>query len=423
MSIFLNYEELLSSGDKRRDHVLDILEAGIISVLPDIAMKDFFNSGEAAFPSRVVVCGWGKASVEMANTFGHLHSNRGEILGGHIIALPNASRALEFPEMKISHGAHPLPDTSSIESGEQLISIARGLKEEDTLVCLISGGGSAMFEVPKDGIDLENLRHIYKLLIGSGADIHEVNSVRRALSKSKGGGLAKVAYPARVINIVISDVPGNNLEDVASGATVIDPFEINPIEVIKKYNLENHLDAQILEIIRGYRPIDEKYFQNVETHIIADNNRAQQAMHDRAKALGYNPTGFPGFLHGEARTAVDTFMETEGDLIIGGGETTVTVKGKGQGGRNQEFVLAGLKNLKGGILASIGTDGIDGNTDAAGAIGDEKVLEKAREKGVKIDSFLENNNSYEFLKECGGLINTGNTGTNVADICVLLRGG
>ena len=421
MSIFQNYDELISGEDTRRAHVLDLLEAGIKSVLPDIAMKDFLNSGKAAFPSRVVVCGWGKASVEMANTFGHLFHKRGEILGGHIIALPGTQRTLEFPEMKISYGAHPLPGTSSTESGEQLISIARGLKEEDTLVCLISGGGSAMFEVPKEGIDLESLRATYKLLIESGADIHEVNSVRRALSKNKGGGLAKAAYPANVINIVISDVPGNNLEDIASGATVLDPFKIKPMNVIKKYGLEDKLDIKILEVIRGYKPIDKKYFHYVKTHIIADNNKAVEAMEQKAATLGYVPVRYPDSLHGEARNAVTDFMETEGELVIGGGETTVTVKGDGRGGRNQEFVLAGLKNLKGGILASIGTDGIDGNTDAAGALGDEKVLERAREKGYEIDSFLEKNNSYEFLKECGGLINTGNTGTNVADICVYLK--
>jgi glycerate-2-kinase len=423
MSIFLNYEELISGEDKRRGHVLDILEAGIESVPPKKAMKDFFNSGEAAFPSKVFVCGWGKASVEMANSFGQLYSKRGEILGGHIIALPSTNNTLELPEMEISFGAHPVPDTSSVESGEQLLSIARELKEEDTLVCLISGGGSAMFEVPKNGIELEELQQTYTLLIESGADIHDVNSVRRALSQSKGGGLAKAAYPANVINIVISDVPGNNLEDVASGATVIDPFKIKSIDVVKKYKIENHLDAKILEAIRGYKPIDKTYFQKVETHIIADNNKAVEAMVQKAVALGYEAVRYPGYLQGEARTAVNFFMETEGNLIIGGGETTVTITGDGRGGRNQEFVLAGLKKLKGGILASIGTDGIDGNTDAAGAIGDEKILEKAREKGYEVDPILENNNSYEFLKECGGLLITGNTGTNVADICVYLKEG
>ncbi len=421
MSIFLNYEELLSSDDKRRGHVLEILEAGIESVLPKKAMNDFFEDKGEVFPLTVTVLGWGKASLEMFDSYKRLYF--GDISGGHIVTLPQQRKTTRESKVEVSFGAHPLPDKSSMESGEQLLSFAEELNEEDTLVCLISGGGSAMFEVPKEGIDLENLQHTYKLLIESGADIHEVNSVRRALSQNKGGGLAKAAYPANVINIVISDVPGNFLEDIASGATVVDPFKIKPLDVIKKYRLEDGFDTKILEAIRGYRPIDKKYFQNIETHIIADNNRAKQTMHDRAKALGYNPTGFPGFLYGEARTAVNSFMKTEGDLIIGGGETTVTVKGGGKGGRNQEFVLAGLQYLKGGILASIGTDGIDGNTDAAGALGDEKILEKAKEKGFEIDSFLEINNSYEFFKECGGLIKTGNTGTNVADICVLLRKG
>jgi glycerate-2-kinase len=163
-----------------------------------------------------------------------------------------------------------------------------------------------MFEVPRDNIDLENLRATYKLLIESGADIHEVNSVRRALSKNKGGGLAKAIYPARVMNIVISDVLGNNLEDVASGATVVDPFKVKPIDVIKKYKLEERLDNHILERIRGYKPIDKKYFHYVETHIIAYNKKAMVAMEKKAGVLGYNRVRYPGFLQGEARYAVNS---------------------------------------------------------------------------------------------------------------------
>lgn len=278
-----------------------------------------------------------------------------------------------------------------------------------------------MFEVPRDDIDLESLRITYKMLIESGADIHEVNSVRRALSANKGGGLAKVAYPAKIINIVISDVPDNNLEDIASGPTVVDPFKIQPLEVVKKYKLEKKLDNRILEAVRKYKPIDKKYFRNVETYIIADNDKAITTMLKKARSLQYDPTRFAGYLSGEARIAVNEFMETKGELIIAGGETTVTVKGDGRGGRNQEFVLAGLKRLRSGILASIGTDGIDGTTEAAGAIGDKKVLETSRAKGYDIDTYLENNDSHRFFLDCDGLIITGPTGTNVADISVYLK--
>lgn len=421
MSIFLNRTELLEGEDSGRALVLDILEAGIVSVFPKNAMKGFFGDKGELLPLTATVLGWGKASLDMFVSFMGLYF--GDISGGHIITLPQQKKATKVFNVEISVGAHPLPDKTSVESSEKLLAFAEELNEKDTLICLISGGGSAMFEVPRDGINLENLRNTYKMLIESGADIHEVNSVRRALSKNKGGGLARVAYPAKVINIVISDVPGNNLEDIASGPTVADPFKIKPMDVVKKYSLEGRLDNKILEEVHNYKPIEIKYFRNVVTHIIADNNKAVEAMKEKAASLGYDPVRFPGYLYGEARNVVTDFMETEGELVIGGGETTVTVKGDGRGGRNQEFVLAGLKKLKGGILASLGTDGIDGNTDAAGAIGDEKVLERASEKGLKIDTFLEKNNSYEFFEECGGLINTGNTGTNVADICVLLREG
>jgi glycerate-2-kinase len=421
MSIFRNYDELVGIHDELhgRATVLKILEAGVESVLPENAMKEIFEKGELELPEKVTVLGWGKASMGMFNSFSE--NFQGEILQGCVITQKNKGQILTKESIEISYGAHPIPDESSFQSGEKILDIARGLDEKDTLVCLISGGGSSMFEVPKDGIDLKSLRTTYKLLLESGADIHEVNLVRRALSATKGGGLAKAAYPAKIINIIISDVPGNNLEDIASGPTVMDPFEIKPQEVLEKYAMDNKIDGQILEIIQKYRPINEKYFKNVKTHIIADNKRAQNAMMKKAGEMGYNAIQYKGYLSGEARLAVKSFLETPGDLIIGGGETTVTIKGKGQGGRNQEFVLAGLCKIGDGVLASIGTDGIDGMTDAAGAIADKNVHKTAIEKDYDIDTFLENNDSHEFFKDCGGLIVSGPTGTNVADICVYLK--
>lgn len=422
MSIFQNDNELLDIGNdsKRRAHVLDILEAGIESVLPHKAVKDFFESeGSTILPSRVFVCGWGKASLQMFDAF--YNNYKGDIVSAHVVTLPQGEKANYGPRVSISHGSHPLPDESSISSGRKVLELAEELSEKDMFVCLISGGGSSMFEVPREGIGLEDLQDTYKMLIECGADIHEVNSVRRTLSASKGGGLAKAAYPAKVINLIISDVIGNNLEDIASGASVKDPFKIKPLEVIEKYGLDKKLQSRIIEIIKTYKPIEEKYFQNVNTYIIADNDRAQNAMIKKAASLGYNPTRFKGYITGEARFAVNSFMDTKGELIIGGGETTVTVKGTGKGGRNQEFVLAGLSNVKNGILASCGTDGIDGSTEAAGALGDNNVVEKSRVKQYDIDAYLKNNDSYEFFKDCGGLLITGPTGTNVADICVFLR--
>ena len=421
MNIFRNYKELVGTdeGLNARAIVLKILEAGVESVLPENAMKEIFEDEGLELPKKATVLGWGKASVGMFNSFSE--NFQGEILQGCVITQKNKGQVLKKGTIEISYGAHPIPDESSLQSGEKILDIARGLDEKDTIVCLISGGGSSMFEVPKDGIDLKSLRTTYKLLLESGADIHEVNSMRRALSASKGGGLAKAAYPAKIINIIISDVPGNNLEDIASGPTVMDPFRIKPQEVIEKYAMENKIDGHILEIIQKYRPINEKYFKNVGTHIIADNKKAQIAMMKKAGEMGYNAIQYKGYLLGEARLAVKSFIETPGDLIIGGGETTVTVKGEGKGGRNQEFVLAGLDKVGEGVLASIGTDGIDGMTDSAGAMADKNVHKTGIEKGYDIDTFLENNDSHEFFKDCGGLIISGPTGTNVADISVYLK--
>ena len=423
MSIVANRKELLKidGENPQRSIVLDILEAGIESVLPAKTMKELFRKRTQMLPPSVTVCGWGKASITMFSSF--KENYHGDILAGHIIALPDTDRTLGDSNIDVLPGSHPLPDEASMRSSEKLLAIAQGLEEGDTLVCLISGGGSSMFEVPKNEIDLESLRAAYKLLSESGADIHEVNAVRRALSTNKGGGFAKAAYPARVINIVISDIMGNNLEDIASGATVEDPFNIEPFQVIERYKLEQKFNRRMLDTIHRYKPINEKYFQNVKTYIIADNNRAVEAMLNKARSLGYDATRFKGHLTGEARRAVHNFMGTHCELIIGGGETTVTVTGNGQGGRNQEFVLSGLKQLRRGTLASIGTDGIDGATKAAGAIGDKEVLDTAFAKRYDIDTYLENNNSYGFFEDCGGLIITGTTGTNVADISVFLKKG
>lgn len=421
MSIFRNYKELVGNHDElnARATVLKILEAGVESVLPERAIKEIFQAGELELPKKVTVLGWGKASVGMFNSFSE--NFQGEILQGYVISQKNVASVANIGTLEILNGAHPIPDESSIQSGEKLLDIAGGLDEKDTLVCLISGGGSSMFEVPKDGIDLEDLRITYNYLLESGADIHEINSIRRALSASKGGGLARAAYPAKIINIIISDVPGNNFEDIASGPTVLDPFRIEPQEVMDKYAMENRIEEHILKIIQKYRPLDEKYFKNVETHIIADNKKAQRAMIKKASEMGIKATQYKGYLLGEARLTVNSFLKTPGDLIIGGGETSVTVKGEGQGGRNQEFVLAGLDKVGDGVLASMGTDGIDGSTEAAGAIGDQMILMEAGTKKYQIDSFLKNNNSFEFFEKCGGLIRTGATGTNVADICVYLK--
>ncbi len=420
MSIFQNREELLEGSGMGRVHVLDILEAGIESVLPEKVMKEFFLQFSNHLPKRATVIGWGKASLEMFNAFSKNY--RGDIIHGHIITQQKEVNIEVEPLVDISFGAHPLPDESSLKSGRKLIETAGKLGKEDTLICLISGGGSSMFEVPHEEIGLEPLREVYELLLRSGADIHETNSVRRALSQNKGGGLAKAAYPARILNIIISDVCGNNVEDIASGATTKDPFTVKPLEVIEKYNLKDRLDSNALHLIKRYSPIPDKYFQNVTTHIIADSTKAVKAMQVKALSLDYDAVRFGDHLKGEARNAARDLMKIPGEIIVGGGETIVNVKGSGKGGRNQEFVLGALKELKGGILACIGTDGIDGSSDAAGAIGDRKILDAALAKGYDINTYLENNDSHSFFRDCGGLIKTGPTGTNVADICVFLRG-
>jgi glycerate-2-kinase len=421
MNFIKNFKELIDLNGEReaRIHVLEILEAGVESVLPENVMKEFFKVKDYLIPKEVTVFGWGKASFDMFAAF--RRNYKGKINQALIITSSDNAHHFTDSNIKILHGSHPIPDKSSLESGEILLDQASKLGKNETLVCLISGGGSSMFEAPKEGIDLTSLQEAYMALYKSGCDIHEMNSVRRALSKTKGGGLAREVYPAKVKNIIISDVPGNDLEDIASGATVLDPNRINPIDIIDKFDLKENIGSKALKAIRMYQPVDEKYVTNVESYIIADNQKAVNGMLKKATELGYIPTRYDGYITGDVHEAVNSFMNNTGKLVIGGGETTLKLQGKGKGGRNQEFVLSGLKKLRKGTLASIGTDGIDGNTIAAGAIVDERIWEKVIDVDQKIDEHLSNNDSYRFFQEHGGSIITGPTGTNVADICVYLN--
>jgi len=331
-----------------------------------------------------------------------------------------------------------------VESTKKVISICSNLTNEDLVICLISGGGSSLFSLPADGISLEEKRLATDVLLKSGANIREINIVRKHISKVKGGQLLNFLKPAKVISLILSDVVGDPLEYIASGPTSPDPSTFKDVyNIVKKYNLISKLPKNIIEriekglngeVAETLKPGD-KIFDNVKNIIVSNNIKSLIAMEEKAISLGYNTTILTSYAQGESRevgkflcaimkqiSSYDTPVKKPACILLGG-ETTVTVKGKGKGGRNQELVLSVVLNcegIKNFVFASIGSDGIDGYTDAAGAIADNLLLEEAINSGLKPEEFLENNDSYTFFKRTRNLIFTGPTGTNVNDFTIAI---
>ncbi|MFW6086622.1 MAG: glycerate kinase type-2 family protein, partial [Myxococcota bacterium] len=293
----------------------------------------------------------------------------------------------------------PTPAGDAAETGRAVWQSARALGEGGVLLCLVSGGGSAMLELPAPGVSIEDIQRRTDELLRAGADIHTLIAERRRLSQLKGGQLARAAAPARVINVILSDVPGGDVSVVASGPSVPP---------------EPHAPG----------------FEHVRTEVPADNGTAQDAIVRAGQQQGLRLERRSGFLSGEARDAGAAFYvdararcERQGlDGVVWGGETTVHVTGGGRGGRNQELVLGAAQVFEGGVLGSLGTDGIDGASNAAGAIMDAAVLERAAAQGLAPQAFLDANDSESYFRRAGGLVETGPTGTNVADVCLYLHG-
>ncbi|UCC38864.1 MAG: glycerate kinase [Candidatus Aminicenantes bacterium] len=363
--------------------------------------------------------------------------------------------ALYLPQNKIAlknitalPASHPLPDERSFQAAQRILNLATKLREKDLMFVLISGGGSAQISLPASGISLEEKRVITDRLLLAGADITELNTVRKHLSRIKGGRLAQEAFPATVISLVISDVRGNDLENIASGPTHWDSSTYgDAFQVLKKYNLWDRAPASIRTVIKsGVRnKIQETVkreapiFKQIHNIIIGDNLEALRTAKGEAEKLGFRSFILTSSDHGEARKVAQNYvslflnvLESEKATsrplcLLAGGELTVTVKGKGKGGRNQEFALASLiemkKSLRGEakwLILSIGTDGIDGPTDAAGAWITPSILETIQ--GLFLDpiQYLNNNDSYNFFKKVGRLILTGPTHTNVMDLRLFL---
>jgi hydroxypyruvate reductase len=325
---------------------------------------------------------------------------------------------------------HPVPDARGVEGTRKMAEIVRQAGPRDLLIAVISGGASALTPAPAPPMTLSQKQKLTKKLLASGATIHEINTVRRHLSTFKGGQLAKLAYPATTIALILSDVIGDDLDVIGSGPTVGDRSTIEDARaVLAKYGI-----TQKVAFHETPKP-DDPAFKKVQNIIVGSNEQAIDAAARQAKALGYRTIVLSTRMEGETRDVAGVHAAIAKEILatgrplrvpaclLSGGETTVTIRGSGTGGRNQEFVLAAAIALDGSgpvTVLSAGTDGTDGPTDAAGAIADSSTASRARALGIDPAKFLANNDSYHFFENIEGLIKTGPTGTNVMDIRVIL---
>jgi glycerate 2-kinase len=390
---------------------------------------------------HIYVVGGGKAGEKMA---GGLEAVLGEYITSGVINIPPHVSKGSSGIIELHEASHPIPSQSGVEGTRRMIAIAENANEDDLLICLISGGGSSLMPLPCDGFSLADKQEITDTLLKSGATITEINSVRKHLSAFKGGGLARKAYPATVLNLVLSDVVGDPLDSIASGPTVPDlsTFQ-DAVNVLKKYELWAKIRpcvcGLLTEGVEGRiaetpKP-DDPAFRKVHNVVIGNNRTASMAALGYLKSKGLNALLLTASVEGEAKY-LGAFLASlarevafsgnpvcRPSAIVIGGETTVTVRRGGKGGRNQELALAAairISKIEGCVIASLSTDGVDGPTDAAGAVADCYSAQRAIEMGFAPEEFLEENDSYTFFSNLGDLILTGPTGTNVNDISVII---
>ncbi len=385
---------------------------------------------------NIYVVGAGKASTGMARAVERLLGRR--IRGGLINTKYGYGAALR--RIEVNECGHPVPDAKGEAGAARIAKFAAGAGADDLIICLISGGASALLPLAAPPVTLEEKRQTTRLLLECGADIHEINCVRKHISAIKGGQLARLAYPATVLALVLSDVIGDDLDVIGSGPTVPDSSTCDDARaVFKKYGIWEKAPTAVRERLASSDAETPKpggpIFDRVQNLIVGSNRLALDAAAREARALGFHPLLLSACVQGEARevarvhSAIAREIRTTGHplrapaCVLSGGETTVTIRGTGLGGRNQEFALAaaldiaGLDNV---VILSAGTDGTDGPTDAAGAIADGSTIARARAAGLNAAAHLANDDSYRFFDSLGDLIKTGPTGTNVADIQVVL---
>lgn len=404
-----------------REDADKIITASIQAVLPDEAVKKALE-GKDFGNGKVRLVAAGKAAWQMAHA---AVSILGDRLDSGIVVTKYHHVKGDIPKVTCYEAGHPVPDENSFRGTHAAIELVKDMTAEDTVLFLISGGGSALFEDPL--ISGEELSDITNQLLACGADIIEMNTIRKRLSAVKGGKFAKLCEPAKIYSIVLSDILGDPLDMIASGPAYPDSSTCDQaVAIAKKYQLK--LSDKVWELLKEETP---KELHNVETNITGSVRNLCSAAAASCEALGYRPFILTDQLNCEAREAgsflaaiAKTYQSTtESIAFIAGGETVVHLTGKGKGGRNQEIALAaaeGIAGLTDTAVFSIGSDGTDGPTDAAGGYADNTTRSILTEKNISIYDVLQKNDAYHALEQSGGLIKTGATGTNVNDVAVLL---
>ncbi|NWF53883.1 MAG: glycerate kinase [Syntrophaceae bacterium] len=400
--------------------------------------------GERKYPlsnfERIYVAGTGKASAAMA-------VNLEKILGTRITqGLINVKygHSQKLRRIRVQEAGHPLPDEKGLEGAREMGEMLGHLTAKDLVVFLVSGGGSALLPLPVEGVSLAEKQATTNQLLSCGATIQEINTLRKHLSRIKGGGLARIVYPATLVSLILSDVIGDPLDAIASGPTVPDPTTYEDCaRILNKYELWEKIPPSVAGHIReGMEGKKEETlkagdpaFSNVYNLVVGNNLLAMKAAKKAAQALGYRTLLLSSLVEGETREIAKAHAAIAKEVllsgnpitppacILSGGETTVTLKGKGKGGRNQEFALAAALEIAGWeeiLMMSAGTDGTDGPTDAAGAFADGKTVNRAKTMDLDPWFFLKENDSYTFFQKIGDLLITGPTGTNVMDLRIML---
>ncbi|MBI4537818.1 MAG: glycerate kinase [candidate division NC10 bacterium] len=391
---------------------------------------------------QLLVVGLGKAGASMTSAVE-------EIVGDRItrgVVVTKYGHVQPTKTVRLHEAGHPVPDAAGMAGAQAILDCLRGATAADLLLVLISGGGSALTPAPVASIALEEKQALTRELLACGADIREMNTLRKHISRIKGGKLARAAAPARVVTLILSDIVGDPLDAIASGPTVPDPTTYaDALGILDRYKIREAIPASIRTYLEsgaaGKHPETPKpgdpVFAKVQNVMVASNIQALRAAEAESQRLGFTPLILSSFIEGEtkevARLHAALALEVRSSglpvappvCFITGGETTVTLKGHGKGGRNQEFALAaafdiaGLANV---VVLSGGTDGTDGPTDAAGALADGETIARARALGLNPRAFLENNDSYNFFARLGDLLLTGPTRTNVMDVRLVLIG-
>lgn len=451
--LFLHFPNWISHLDihtmNKRQTAIEIFLAGVESVKPDNLIKryvsinnDILKIDNITFRfselRNIYLVGAGKASAAMAETMEKILGSK--ITEGHIITKYNHSSPLKYIE--ITEAGHPIPDNNGIKGTNQIISLLNKAEKDDLVICLISGGGSALLADVPEGCTLNHLKTVNAILLKTGANIKEINCIRKHLSKVKGGLLAKAAFPAQIVSLILSDVIGDPLDVIASGPTAPDSTTFaDAISIIDKYKIENDIPQPILrELQEGLKNNRQetlkKYdevFLNTTNLVIGTNKLALETANEKAKSLGYESQIITNTLEGDVAYVANNIIQFAKNIknekpgkkacLLFAGEPTIKVQGKGEGGRNQHLALIVarlLKNIPGITFLSGGTDGTDGPTNMAGAVVDSHTEKYAANHNIDINHYINNYDSYNFFIQEGGGIITGPTKTNVMDLMVVL---